>query len=68
MKIVYLNFYRSNSETCNIPSNLRFFCHQNNSSVKFKILKLDRINILHYIDELFRRQKKRKLAGMTFAH
>ena len=46
-----------------IPANLRFFCNQNNSSIKFQILN-DRVNILNFIDEFFQWQKKRKLAGM----
>ena len=46
-----------------IPTNLRFFCHRNNLLIKFKIF-IRWFNILNFIDELFRWQKKRKLAGM----
>ena len=46
-----------------MPANLRFFCHQNNSSVKFKILN-HRINVLHFTIKLYWWQKKRKLVGM----
>ena len=46
-----------------IPAKLCFFCHWNNSSIKFEPLT-HRINILNRIDELFRFQEKRQLAGM----
>ena len=47
----------------NIPANLRFLCLQSNSPIKFNVLN-HRITILNFFDELFRWQKKRKLAGM----
>ena len=46
-----------------IPANLRIFCHQNNSSIKIKVLN-HRIHMLNIIGKSFRRHEKSKLADM----
>ena len=48
-------------------ANLRFLCNRNNLSIQLKLLN-HRINALNFIDEFFRWQRKRKLAGMQFRY
>ena len=50
-----------------ILANLRFFCHRNNSRIKFIILNRC-FTVINFICELFQQQNKFKLASMHWCH